>query len=123
MNHAAQGSQVLRLAVEYMVIRGPVTGMRDIQNAAKQYDRRGQQNSCAQKNCDGNFYLSIGDHKRPFIELKIISMAKAKMTSANTIRIERVRAFTSTRAPSIEPDSTPSMTGMERPGSIYPRLR
>jgi len=47
-----------------------------------------------------------------------ISMARATMTSPKTSRSAGTRAPGSTRAPSSEPASTPSMTGMARPGSM-----
>ena len=45
------------------------------------------------------------------------------MTAANTRRSIPTFALTSTRVPRSDPASTPSITGMARPGSMYPRLR
>src|ERR1700691_315682 len=60
-------------------------------------------------------------HIFPDNPLYNISIPRATMTILKTKRSDLVSAFTRTRVPSSDPARTPSITGMERPGSMYPR--
>ena len=53
----------------------------------------------------------------------IISMPSARIATAKTQRSARARATTSRRAPTSDPASTPSITGIVRPGWMKPRCR
>ena len=102
-----------------------VTVFREETDAAEQDHRSRCDHASSQQHADDRFQPPIihSSHSLPFTPVTIISTAMTPTTPAKIQRKTRTRAPMRCRAPISDPASTPSITGIASPGSIYPRLR
>src|SRR5579871_4483498 len=100
----------------------------NIKNTSGQHHHGGEHNPGLQQAAHGLLHLPVVEflwvrgaaggniHRFFMTPCMIISIPSARMTSVKVARKKETRAFTKYRAPSREPQSTPSMTGNANPG-------
>src|SRR6516162_7440392 len=123
-------AEALRLTLENVIV-GCRKGMsRKINHSSRKYDGRRKEHPATQEQSHEFLYTLVGMcqfaahscslrcQSLPVSPLLIISIARAPMTTAKTIRRTRTCAPASTRAPAKDPARTPSITGIASSGSM-----
>jgi len=113
-------------SLEVAVVGAGAGGLMQVEDPTDENDGSGEEDTSLKHAPDGDLEFLVGYlhlYNLPVMLLMTISRPKATMTTAKTMRSVFTSARTRIFEPTSDPPRTPSITGMARPGEMYPRLR